>query len=196
MKLNFKLNKATKFLLSFFIIFLIFIISISIIGENKKDKSKTGILEISPLSSADNIEIDLSKSVKPKEEITFTIKSQSDYKQKNLEDDLIVVSTNPEVATVELNAIAYNTVQVKINGLSAGTTEIFLQTNDTIVKSNTIKVLCTGEITTVPTTIKETTTTKITTEKNTIPQTVMIETIATKKHYTKVTTIKHNDEQQ
>ena len=160
-------NKTVKIALSLIIAVLMIICTAFSAPTDNIPTSKTGITEITSIYPSDSVEFDLSNSFISAQTVSFNVKSQSDWTQ----NDLKVISTNSDVATAELTAFAYNTISVKISGVSAGTTEIYLQTSDDIVKSNTIKVICTNEITTASTTAEEKTTAEETTRETTKKET-------------------------
>lgn len=175
-------NKVTKISVSTLIVLLMIICAINSKSTDDTPTSKTGITEIVSLYSSDTINFDLSNSLISNQTVNFSIKAQGDWTQ----NDLKVVSTNSEVATAELTTFAYNTVSVKIERVSAGTAEIYLQTSDDVIKSNTIKVICSGEITTTSTTIEEKTTVEKTTKETTAKE--MTKSSTTEKKTEKETT--------
>lgn len=61
-------------------------------------------------------------------------------------DDLVFISNNPEIATIEYNETVGNSyVYFNIIGVKAGETTVYVQTKDGIVKSEELKVVVTGD---------------------------------------------------
>lgn len=127
-------------------------------------KASSGLTSIELSRTQDIIELDLSHNYSSEETVNFKTYPQNDYKQS----DFNVVSGNPEVATAdfEVNELTHD-IKLTIKGLKSGETVIYLQSSDNVIKSDEIKVVCSGE---KETTTKETTTeptTETTTEETT-----------------------------
>lgn len=157
-------NKNVKIGISALFAVLCIIILATNISDSETVKSNTGITN---LNIEYNQDINLNLSTKSSSSKKISVRVETDNKTFS-KDDLEFVCSNPQIVNIEPNGEAKrdNTLYFYINGLAAGETTIYLQTIDGIVKSNEIKVICSGEI---PTTT-EPTTKEITTEETTIEQ--------------------------
>lgn len=69
--------------------------------------------------------------------VNVTLKNTWSYSQ----DDVVFVSDNPDVATIEFVKASYGkTVYYKIHGVSQGQTTVYAQSNDGVISSNKITV--------------------------------------------------------
>lgn len=136
----------------------------SAVADSTTIKADSGLTSIELTGTQDIIELDLKHNFSSEKEARFQTFPNNDYKQSDFE----VISSNPEIATAnyEVNELTHD-ITLKIKGLKNGEAVIYLQSSDGVIKSDEIKVVCSGE---EETTIKETTTeptTEPTTEKTT-----------------------------
>lgn len=182
-------NKAIKIPVTIILV-LTLIVGIANSDKNQPElpTSSTGITEIVCQYDTD-INLDLSKQRTSNQTIYFNVAPNNEYD----EADFNLVSSNTEIAAVEFERFSYGRVAVKILGLTTGETVVYIETTDGIIKSNEIKVTCTGEkeTTTEPTTeettteetTKETTTEEKTTKDNS--RTVYVTPSGEKYHFSK-----------
>lgn len=161
-------NKTIKIAVSV-ILALLCIVSVAANGSDTENEtttqlSSTGIVEIDSILSND-IQLDLTTQWNSSKSVYFTISPDGDYSI----DDFELVSNNTEIATVEFERIDYSKqLVIKVVGITAGETVVYVQTKDGVIKSDEIKVICTGEKpTTTEATTQEPTTEEPTTEETT-----------------------------
>lgn len=131
-------------------------------SEDEEVKSASGINKLE-IAHFQDVNLDLSKQYENHKQNYVNVNSEKANFSPN---DLEFISKDEKIATLEVKELRNGKIYFDIIGVSAGETTIFVQTKDGLIKSNEVKVICTGEIptTTEPTTV---TTTEPTTQETT-----------------------------
>ena len=106
-------------------------------GSAAQEKSASGITALEFSVEKSPLALEAGKS----ESGYFKVSGNDDFSL----DDIEFVSSDPSVASFEYDSTALKTcVYYKINGLKAGTTKVYAQTKDGVVKTSEIEVTVSG----------------------------------------------------